>query len=150
MDQQLRNAYEVEFPTSTNKTTTANSGSITCTPSSGMYNGVMQSGGVQPCNVVDVLARSVSTSDTATDYEIRVDCTNGTCWQYRCTATYNTGSSSSCTSSTSGRSKTLIESSNLQRDERKPSVLALLRERCDDGQRLRQRRVTPERGIGDA
>jgi len=100
MDQQLRNAYEVEFPTSTNNTATANSGSITCT----------KTNGVQPCNVVDVLTRSVSTSDTATDYEIRFDCTNGTCLQYKCPAAYNTGSSSSCTSSTSGVKTTLIES----------------------------------------
>jgi Tfp pilus assembly protein PilX len=95
MDQQLRNAYEIEFPTSTN--------------SSGCSS---ISNGVQTCNVVDVLTRSVNSSDRATDSEIRFDCTVASgsyrsCMEYKCAAAYNTPSTSSCTSS-NATSKSLV------------------------------------------
>ncbi len=103
MDQQLRNAYEVEFPTSSTGCSSPWCSSI--------------SSGVQSSNVVDVLTRTVSTSDASTDYEIRFDCTvasttitsDRACWEYKCSATYATGSGSNCTPASSGYiSKSLV------------------------------------------
>ncbi len=96
MDQQLRNAYAVEFPTQS-----AGCSSPWCTSISS---------GVQYANVVDVLTHSVNTLNTTTpDSEIRFDCTQASptiagdraCYEYICTASYSTGSGSpsSCTSS---------------------------------------------------
>lgn len=83
MDQQLRNAYEIEFPTTTN--------------SSGCSS---MSSGVQTCNIVDVLTRTVSTSGAPTDSEVRFDCgTQSACWEYECPASHSTAANSSCTSS---------------------------------------------------
>jgi|GEM_PF-3463322 Tfp pilus assembly protein PilX len=94
MDQQLRNAYEVEFPTQS-----ASCSSPWCTAISS---------GVQYANVVDVLTHSSNSVNTTTpDSEIRFDCTQPSptitgdraCYEYICTASYSTGSGSSCTSS---------------------------------------------------
>ncbi len=95
MDQQLRNAYEIEFPTAANTSTTANSGSVTCGETTG----------VQPCNVVDVLTRTVNTSGMPTDEEVRFDCTTAStsvdyaCWEYICGASHSTPPTSYCNSS---------------------------------------------------
>jgi Tfp pilus assembly protein PilX len=93
MDQQLRDAYEIESPTTTTAT--------------GCY---AVSNGVQPCNVIDVLTRT-----NGTDSEVRFDCTvasttiaaDRACWRYTCTASATTGSGSSCTPGT-GVTQTLM------------------------------------------
>ena len=90
MDQELRQAYVIEFPTST-----ANTG---CPESSG---------GVQTCNQVDVLARLSATGFSGTDFEVRYDCSvasttiagDRACWRYLCSASAATGSGSTCTTS---------------------------------------------------
>jgi Tfp pilus assembly protein PilW len=92
MDQDLRQAYEINFPVSS---TTSNG----CTASSGK----------QPCNIVDVLARLTSTGYTYTDYEVRYDCTvasttitsDTSCWRYLCSASAATLATSSCLASSS-------------------------------------------------
>jgi prepilin-type N-terminal cleavage/methylation domain-containing protein len=92
MDQDLLQAYEVEYPTSTSHATAG------CT--------AVSSAGVQLCNQIDVLARSGS----GTDYEVRYDCSvasttiaaDHSCWRYECSASASTGSSSSCLATTSG------------------------------------------------
>ena len=97
MDQQLRGAYQVEFPTSSSGCSSPWCSSI--------------ASGVQTANVVDVLTRV-----KGTDYEIRYDCTvasktittDRACWQYKCSASASTGSGSSCTSTTSGVTKGLV------------------------------------------
>jgi len=103
MDQQLRNAYQVEFPTSSSGCSSPWCSSITS--------------GVQSANVVDVLTRVVS-SGTVTDSEIRFDCTvSGTidraCWEYKCAAAYNTASSSTCTTANdTSKNRVIDEVSN--------------------------------------
>ena len=97
MDQDLRQAYELEFPTSTQNTG--------CTESSA---------GVQPCNVIDVLVRLSSSGYSGTDFEIRYDCSvasttivgDHACWRYLCSASATTASGSTCTAS----STTLLSS----------------------------------------
>jgi prepilin-type N-terminal cleavage/methylation domain-containing protein len=89
MVQDLDQAYEVEYPTSSN--------------SSGCGT---ETAGVQACNIADVLARLTSTGQSGTDFEVRYDCTvasttitsDRACWRYLCSATASTGTSSSCTS----------------------------------------------------
>jgi type II secretory pathway pseudopilin PulG len=92
MDQDLRQAYEINFPLAA---TTSNG----CTASSGK----------QPCNIIDVLARLTSTGYSYTDYEVRYDCTvasttitsDTSCWRYLCSASATTSTSSSCLASSS-------------------------------------------------
>ena len=92
MDQDLLQAYEVEYPTSTSYA------SAGCT--------AVSAAGVQLCNQIDVLARSGS----GTDYEVRYDCavasteiaTDRSCWRYECSASAATGTGSSCLATTSG------------------------------------------------
>jgi len=101
MDQELRQAYSIQFPTSTTTSTATAGGTTTCTASSG----------VEPCNVVDFLARLTGTGFSYADYEVRFDCTassttvsgDRTCWRYLCAASATTGSTapSTCTSSSS-------------------------------------------------
>ncbi len=111
MDQELRQTYQIEFPTgstggSGSTATTAGgvgAGNVSCTESAA---------GVEPCNVIDVLTRLTNTGlTTATvgDYEVRYDCSipsttisgDFACWRYVCSATASTAGGSSCTSSTS-------------------------------------------------
>jgi hypothetical protein len=88
MVQELDQAYQVEFPTST-----ANTG---CTESAG---------GVQPCNVADVLVRLSSSGFSGSDFELRYDCSvasttisgHSACWRYLCSATAATAPGSTCT-----------------------------------------------------
>jgi prepilin-type N-terminal cleavage/methylation domain-containing protein len=90
MDQDLRQAYQINFPLAA---TTAD--------------GCVASSGTQPCNIIDVLVRL-----TGTEYEIRYDCTvtsttvsgDTSCWRYSCSATASTPTTSSCLAS----SKTLV------------------------------------------
>ena len=92
MDQELRQAYAVEFPTST-----VNAG---CPESSG---------GVQPCNVADVLERLAFSGFSGADFEVRYDCSvasatiagDRACWRYLCSASAATGSGAACTASSS-------------------------------------------------
>jgi Tfp pilus assembly protein PilV len=92
MDQDLRQAYQVEYPTSTLYATAG------CTS--------VSSGGIQLCNQLDVLARTGS----GTDYEVRYDCAvpsttvtgDQSCWRYQCSASASTGSGSSCLATTGG------------------------------------------------
>jgi prepilin-type N-terminal cleavage/methylation domain-containing protein len=83
MDSELRQAYAVEFPTSSD-----NSGCTT-------------SGGVQSCNQADVLVRS-SGSDVEFGYVCTVASTTITgdrsCWAYECLAPGEVPASSTCTS----------------------------------------------------
>jgi len=91
MVQQLDQAYEVSYPTSTNS---GGCGTETA--------------GVQACNIVDVLVRLTSTGQSGTDFEVRYDCTvasttvtgDRACWRYMCSATASTGTGtgSSCLS----------------------------------------------------
>jgi len=97
MDQDLRQAYEVEYPTSTSH------GTAGCTT---------VSAGIQQCNQLDVLART----GAGTDYEVRYDCTvtsttvatDRACWRYKCAASAATGSASSCLVSTGGVSPGIV------------------------------------------
>jgi len=97
MDQDLRQAYEVEYPTSTSHSTAG------CTA---------VTSGAQSCNQLDVLIRWGSN----TDYEIRYDCavasttitTDQSCWRYQCAASASTPSNSSCLATTSGVVKRLV------------------------------------------
>jgi Tfp pilus assembly protein PilV len=93
MVQELDQAYEIEYPTSTN-----NSG---CSASSA---------GVQTCNIVDALVRLTGTGYTGSDFEVRYDCTvasttltsDRACWRYLCAASASTGTASTCISTSSG------------------------------------------------
>ena len=93
MVQELDQAYQLEFPTST-----ANTG---CTESSG---------GVQPCNIADALVRLSSTGFTGTDFEVRYDCTvasttvsgDRACWRYLCSASASTAANSTCLATSTG------------------------------------------------
>jgi len=104
MDQDLRQAYEINYPLSS---TTSNG----CTASSG----------TQPCNIIDVLTRL-----TGTDYEVRYDCTvtsttvsgDKSCWRYECSASASTTTTSSCTASSS----TLLSSREVIDDVSNPST----------------------------
>jgi hypothetical protein len=86
MDQQLREAYQLEFPTAS-----ANTG---CPVTSG----------IQPCNQIDFLARLTGTGFTGTDFEVHYDCTatsqvvtgDRACMRYLCSASSATGSGSMC------------------------------------------------------
>jgi prepilin-type N-terminal cleavage/methylation domain-containing protein len=92
MAQDLRQAYEINYPVST---TTTNG----CTPTAG----------VQPCNIIDVLSRLPVSGGGYSDYEIHYDCTissttisaDRACWRYLCSANAATTSTSSCTPSSS-------------------------------------------------
>jgi hypothetical protein len=92
MDQDLRQSYQVEYPTSTLHATAG------CT--------TVSSAGIQLCNQLDVLARTGS----GTDYEVRYDCAvpsttvtgDQSCWRYQCSASASTGSGSSCLATTGG------------------------------------------------
>jgi Tfp pilus assembly protein PilV len=98
MDQDLRQAYQVEYPTSTSY------GTAGCT--------AVSSAGVQLCNQIDVLARTGS----GTDYEVRYDCGvpsstitgEQTCWRYQCGADATTGSGSSCLATSGGVAAKLL------------------------------------------
>lgn len=97
MDQDFRQAYQVEYPTSTSHSTTG------CTA---------VTSGTQLCNQLDVLARSGS----GTDYEVRYDCTvasttvggDRSCWRYQCSASASTGSGSSCLATSGGVAARLV------------------------------------------
>lgn len=113
MDQELRQAYEIEFPTGTTGgsgstvttgPTVSGEGNITCTETAG---------GVEPCNVIDILARLTNTGLTTSasgDYEIRYDCSipsttisgDQACWRYLCAASAGTASGAACTSTSTG------------------------------------------------
>jgi hypothetical protein len=90
MSQDLRQAYDIEFPLAA---TTAN--------------GCVATAGVQPCNIIDVLARLTGTGYPYTDYEVRYDCTvpsttisgDTACWRYLCSASATTTATSSCLAS---------------------------------------------------
>ena len=92
MVQELDQAYELEYPTSTN-----NSG---CPENSS---------GVQTCNIVDALVRLNGTGFSGTDFELRYDCTvasttltsDRSCWRYLCSASATTAATSSCLSTSS-------------------------------------------------
>jgi Tfp pilus assembly protein PilV len=98
IDQDLRQAYQVEYPTSTSYATAG------CTS--------VSSAGIQLCNQIDVLARSGS----GTDYEVRYDCTvpsttipgDQSCWRYQCSAGATTGSGSSCLATSGGVAAKLL------------------------------------------
>jgi len=87
MVQDLDNAYQLEFPTSTVNT------------------GCAATAGVQPCNIVDVLVRLSSSGFSGSDFEVRYDCTvasvtipaDRACWRYLCSASATTAAGSSCT-----------------------------------------------------
>jgi hypothetical protein len=94
MDSELRQAYQIEFPTSSVTSivpATGSGNSTTCTASAG----------VEPCNVVDVLVRL-----SGTDYEMRFDCTiasptipaDRSCWRYICSASASTSTNQACAS----------------------------------------------------
>ena len=113
MDQELRQAYEIEFPTgttggsgavATTGPTVNGEGNITCTESAG---------GVEPCNVIDALTRLTNTgltTATSADYEVRYDCSiasatisgDQACWRYLCAASAGTAGGASCTSTSAG------------------------------------------------
>ena len=63
MDQELRQAYEIQYPTSTNNSTPSCPEGTTGA-----------SAGVQACNVLDVLARLTSPGFSGSDFEVRYDC----------------------------------------------------------------------------
>lgn len=92
MDQDLRQAYEINFPIASTST-----------------NGCVASTGKQPCNIIDVLARLTGTGYSYTDYEVRYDCTvasttitsDTSCWRYLCSASATTSATSSCLASSS-------------------------------------------------
>jgi len=100
MDQVIRQAYAVEYPTSA---------SAGCT----------ETAGVEPCSQVDILARL-----SGTDYEVRYDCSvasttvpaDHACWRYECSVTTSTGVGSTCTSAGSSSGGTLL-ASNLVIDD---------------------------------
>jgi Tfp pilus assembly protein PilW len=95
MTEDLRQAYQVEYPVST---TTSPCAETTST-------------GVQTCNVIDVLAHLTSSGYSGTDFEIRYDCSvasttitgDQSCWRYLCSASAATGSGSTCTSTSGSR-----------------------------------------------
>jgi hypothetical protein len=84
MDQVLRQAYAVEFPTSTDDA------------------GCLETAGAQPCNQVDVLARLAGS-----DYAVGVNCSvasasitgDQACWQYECSASATTAAGTTCNAS---------------------------------------------------
>ncbi len=84
MDQELRQAYQFEFPT------TAPADTAVCPVTSGM----------QACNQVDFLARLSNTGFSGTDFEVRYDCTaasvvvpgENACIRYLCSASAATSS----------------------------------------------------------
>ena len=88
MDQELRQAYQLDFPTSTANT------------------GCPVTAGVQGCNDIDFLARLTNTGFAGTDFEVRYDCTvasttvtgDRSCWRYLCAAQASMPSNPSCTS----------------------------------------------------
>lgn len=92
MDQELRQAYQLEFPTSTANT------------------GCPVTAGVQTCNQVDILARLTNTGFSGTDFEVRYDCAvasttvtgDRACWRYLCSASAATGSGSTCIATSPG------------------------------------------------
>jgi prepilin-type N-terminal cleavage/methylation domain-containing protein len=101
MDQDLRQAYQVEYPTSTLYNSPAGQGCAA------------PSAGIQSCNQLDVLARTGS----QTDYEVRYDCyvTSATnppdksCVRYQCAASAATGSGSTCTSINATSTRVVID-----------------------------------------
>jgi prepilin-type N-terminal cleavage/methylation domain-containing protein len=96
MDQELRQAYDLESPTST--------ASTSCLP---------VSSGVQQCNVIDALVRL-----SGTDFEVRYDCTvpsttitgDRACWRYLCSASAATDSPSASVSTCTPSSGTHLSS----------------------------------------
>jgi len=96
MDQELRQAYEIEYPTSTNDS------SPSCPEGT-----TGAAAGVQTCNVLDVLARLTSTGYTGSDFEVRYDCSvasttitgDHACWRYLCSASASTSATAACTAS---------------------------------------------------
>ena len=100
MDQDLRQAYEVQYPTSTSSGTPP----ATC---------AAPSAGIQSCNQLDVLARNGS----QTDYEVRYDCyvtstTNPpdkSCVRYQCLASASTPPSATCTSGNATSTRVVID-----------------------------------------
>ena len=96
VDQELRQAYEIEYPTSTNNS------SPSCPEGT-----TGSAAGVQTCNVLDVLARLTSTGNTGTDFEVRYDCSvasttitgDHACWRYLCSASASTSATAACTAS---------------------------------------------------
>ena len=109
MDQELRQAYEIEYPTSTNNS------SPSCPEGT-----TGSAAGVQTCNVLDVLARLTSPGYTGSDFEVRYDCSlasttipgDHACWRYLCSASASTSATSTCTASS-----TLLLSSKLVIDD---------------------------------
>ena len=119
MDQELRQAYEIEFPTgstsglgatATTGPTVTGEGNITCTETSA---------GAEPCNVIDVLTRLTGTGLTTApsgEFEVRYDCSipsttitgDKACWRYVCAASPTTAGNSSCTTSTGFLSSKLV------------------------------------------
>lgn len=94
MDEDLRQAYEIEFPVA----------------SSTVASGCPETAGVQPCNIIDVLARLPVSGGGYSDYEVRYDCTvtsttiptDRACWRYQCPASATTPLTSTCLATTSG------------------------------------------------
>jgi Tfp pilus assembly protein PilW len=84
MDKALGAAYAVEYPTAADDA------------------GCLPTAGVQPCNLVDVLARI-----TGTDYLLGFNCsiasatvtTDRSCWEYQCSAAATTPAGTTCTAS---------------------------------------------------
>ena len=106
MDQELRQAYAIQYPTSTNNA------SPSCPEGT-----TGAAAGVQTCNVIDVLARLTSPGFSGSDFEVRYDCSvasttisgDQACWRYLCSASASTGATAACTpSSTTLLSSTLV------------------------------------------
>ena len=103
MDQELRQAYEIQYPTSTNNA------SPSCPEGT-----IGAAAGVQTCNVIDVLARLTSPGYSGSDFEVRYDCSvasttisgDQACWRYLCSASASTSATATCTAS----STTLLSS----------------------------------------
>ena len=101
MDQELRQAYQIEYPTSTNN-------SLPSCPEGTTG----AAAGVQTCNVLDVLARLTNTgltTATSGDFEVRYDCSvpsttiagDQACWRYLCSASASSASTPNCSASSS-------------------------------------------------
>ena len=96
MDQELRQAYQIEYPTSTNNL------SPSCAEGT-----TGSAAGVQTCNVFDLLARVTSPGYSGSDFEVRYDCSvasttiigDRACWRYLCSASASTSATSACTAS---------------------------------------------------
>ena len=94
MDQELRQAYEIQYPTSTNNS------SPSCPEGT-----TGAAAGVQTCNVIDVLARLTSPGYSGSDFEVRYDCSvasttisgDHACWRYLCSASASTSATAACT-----------------------------------------------------